>query len=142
MADDLLISNRFTIPGSELLTTASLSGGAGGQHVNKTNSKITLKWNLVASPSLGVYRKNQLLKRLGDRLSKAGDLIVTAESHRSQKQDIDAARQKLRGILQEALKPVKKRRPTQPSRSAKKKRLDSKKKRGHLKSNRQKPRLD
>ena len=142
MADDLLISNRFTIPGSELSITASLSGGAGGQHVNKTNSKITLKWNLIGSPTLGSYRRNQLLGRLSDRLSKAGDLIVTAETHRSQKQNIETARQKLKIILEDALRPVKKRRPTKPSRSAKRKRLDSKKKRGQTKSNRKKPRLD
>ena len=142
MANDLIISNRFTIPGGELLISASLSGGAGGQHVNKTNSKITLRWNLIGSPSLGSFRRNQLRTRLAERLTKTGDLLVTAESHRSQKQNIDAARQKLKGILQDALKPVKKRRPTKPSRSAKKKRLDSKKKRGLIKSNRQKPRLD
>ena len=142
MADDLPINNRFVIPGAELMISASLSGGAGGQHVNKTNSKITLRWNPANSPSIGVYRRNQLLGRLGDRLSKSGDLIVTAESHRSQKQNIETARNKLADILKAALTPIKKRRPTKPSRSAKRKRLDSKKKRGQTKSNRKKPRLD
>ncbi len=138
--DNLKIDDWLQIPGIEIKLQVSTSGGPGGQHANKTSTRVTLRWNLMESPSLRAWQKNRLLEKLSSRLTTKGELIVQVDESRSQLQNLGLARDKLASIIKEGLKRPIPRKKTKPSRSARKKRMDSKKKRGTLKQNRQKPR--
>ncbi len=140
--DGLYLGRGRFIPASELSEQTSLSGGPGGQHANKTQSRITLTWNLRASEALSPALKARLERNLANRLSSAGEIQVHVDTHRSQHRNRDDARQRLTALLIEALKVAKPRRPTKPSRAAKAKRMDSKRKRSTTKQTRQKPSHD
>ena len=132
---------RF-IPATELREQTSLSGGPGGQHANKTHSRITLIWNLRTSQALSPTLKARLESKLSNRLNNEGEIQVHVDTHRSQHRNRDEARQRLTALLVDALKVAKPRRPTKPSRAAKAKRMDSKRKRSTTKRTRQKPTQD
>ena len=138
-AESLHIQNGIIIPGHELEIQASLSGGPGGQHVNKTHSRITLRWYLESSESLSDSQRTYLRTRIVNRITNAGFLVVHCDKHRQQRRNIKGARQVLQGLIYTGLQRPKKRRPTRPTRSSQRKRVDNKKKRGDLKKNRRKP---
>jgi ribosome-associated protein len=129
---------RF-IPASELRERTSLSGGPGGQHANKTSSRITLSWNLRSSEALSSALKARLEIKLSNRLSSEGEIQVHVDAHRSQHRNREEARLRLTTLITEALKVEKPRRATQPSRAAKARRMDSKRKRSDTKRSRQHP---
>lgn len=133
MADSIEISNRFSIPASELDFQASRSGGPGGQHANTTSSRIQLRWNVRTSPSLSDGRRKAILDRLSSRIDQDGVLQVTADTHRSQHRNREEAADRLAGLVREALRPRKKRKPTRRTRSSNEKRLRNKKHRGQIK---------
>ena len=135
---DLYISNRLIVPKSELCVSVSLSGGAGGQHVNKTCSRVTLRWNVLQSGALTPELKNQLHQALGNRLTKLGELIFSSDEHRSQHQNLLRARNKMAECLKKALIKPKKRKKTRPTKSSQQKRIQKKKQRGELKASRKK----
>nr|MEE4269053.1 alternative ribosome rescue aminoacyl-tRNA hydrolase ArfB [Candidatus Krumholzibacteria bacterium] len=136
MADDLVINDNLTIPDGELEITASRSSGPGGQHVNKTDTRIQVRWNVRESPVLSDYQRRLLMKNLSPRVTEAGDLLIASDSHRSQKRNRDDALQRLAALLREALIPPKPRKKTRPSRAAKEKRLQEKKQRSQVKQKR------
>ena len=138
-SEDLYIQDGITILGHELEVQASLSGGPGGQHVNKTHSRITLRWHLDSSRALTVQQKDYLRTRISNRITNAGFVVVHCEQHRQQRRNVLGARQILKELITEGLQRPKKRRPTQPTRASQRKRVESKKKRGDLKKNRRKP---
>src|SRR5262245_37131442 len=78
------ITDYLAIPESELTFTTSRSSGPGGQHVNKTSSRVILRFNVAASPSLSETQKHRLLTRLATRVSKDGVLRVVSQKYRSQ----------------------------------------------------------
>ena len=131
----LQITNRTVIPLSEIELTAIRSQGAGGQNVNKVATAIHLRFDIQAS-SLSPIFKERLLK-LGDkRITKDGVIIIKAQQHRTQEQNKEDALKRLKTLLKSVTVTPKKRKPTKPSRGAKKKRLESKAKRSQLKSRR------
>ena len=138
-AESLHIQNGVIIPGHELEVQASLSGGPGGQHVNKTHSRITLRWHLDSSQSLSERQRIYLHTRITNRITNAGFVVVHCDKHRQQRRNIKGARQVLQELIYTGLQRPKKRRPTRPTRSSQRKRVDGKKKRGDLKKNRRKP---
>ena len=115
------------------------SGGPGGQHANKTETQVELRFNIPDSQLLSEEEKQRLLKKLSSKLTKEGELIVTAESKRSQVQNKEEATEKFYSMVEKALKKRKKRIPTKPSRAAKKKRLEEKKKHSEKKAKRKPP---
>ena len=123
---------------SELLFSASRSSGPGGQNVNKVSTKITLKWDVAQSQSINPEQKELLLKKLFSRLTTEGVLILTAQDNRSQLQNKEAAILKLDQLLEQAFKQKKIRKPSKPSKAAKRKRMDNKKKHGEKKEWRRK----
>ena len=88
---DLFIKENFFIPLHEIQFATSKSGGPGGQHVNKTESKITVRWNVPSSKIITDFQKELLYKNLGSELTTEGDIIVHASTSRSQLQNKKAA---------------------------------------------------
>ncbi len=130
MEADLRINNKITIPGSELIISVSKASGPGGQHVNKTSSKVSLRWNLFSSTAFSAHELEQIINKLRFRLVGDGDILIHVDSERSQLRNKDIARERLTKILLEALKPIKKRVASQPTLGSKNRRIETKKKRG------------
>ncbi|UBF30663.1 aminoacyl-tRNA hydrolase (plasmid) [Kovacikia minuta CCNUW1] len=129
----LKITNRTAIPLSDIEFSAIRSQGAGGQNVNKVATAIHLRFDINASSLSPIYKERLL--NLGDsRITKDGIIIIKAQQHRTQEQNKEDALNRLQELLQSVTVTPKKRKPTKPSRSARKKRLDSKTKRAQLKS--------
>jgi ribosome-associated protein len=137
MENNLKIKPNLTIPAQELEITASRAGGPGGQHVNKTSTKITVRWNILASTALNEYQKAQLLEKLQSRLTEFGDLIVHYSASRSQLQNKTAALNNLAQIIRQGLTVNKKRIPTKISKNAKLARRQNKTKHSLIKKSRQ-----
>lgn len=132
----LTISARVIIPESELEFITMRASGPGGQHVNKTDSAVQLRFDYANSPSLPDTYKERLAKMKDNRVLGSGWIMIRCEVQRSQLMNKETAKEALVSLLQLAGKPVKVRRPTQPSKSAKRKRTDSKTLRGKIKSGR------
>ncbi|HEY3737158.1 MAG TPA: alternative ribosome rescue aminoacyl-tRNA hydrolase ArfB [Jatrophihabitans sp.] len=129
----------FVIPENELVERFSRSSGPGGQGVNTTDSRVELRWNIAASPSLTDVQRATLLTALESRLTD-GVLTLVASEQRSQLQNREAARARLRNLVAEALAPPPPpRRATRPTLGATQRRLDEKKQRGRTKSLRSQP---
>ncbi|MDG2048612.1 MAG: alternative ribosome rescue aminoacyl-tRNA hydrolase ArfB [Myxococcota bacterium] len=133
---DLEIGPGCVIPAAELTERASRAGGPGGQHVNKTASRVTLRWNVFRTQALGETRRVWLVDRLGARLTRDGDLIVHAQGDRSQYRNRLIARERLADLVAEALRLPRQRRPTRPTRGSRERRLVSKRKRSDVKKGR------
>lgn len=138
MEDGLLVNNWLIIPSSEIEVTASRSSGAGGQHVNKTNSKITIRWNVPNSQVLTESQKARILQKLQAKLTSDGDLIIYDSTTRSQHQNKEQALSRLAEELRQALHVPKKRMRTRVSVAVKEARLRSKSQRSEVKKMRNK----
>ena len=136
MHDDLVVNNRVTIPASELWFEASRSSGPGGQNVNKTNSRVTLKWNVGKTAALNQTQKRRVMHKLANRLDKTGILSIHVQTARSQLTNREIARERLAELVSRALFVPKTRKATKPSRGAKERRLKAKKNRSQIKSSR------
>ena len=139
---EIHIQRNLVIPSAELKESFVRSTGPGGQNVNKVATKVELRWTPSTSESLGSVDREYLLKRLASRLTDAGELIVSCEEHRTQIRNRAEARAKLAEIVRQALIRPKKRRPTKPSRSSVKRRLEGKSRRASIKKSRSKARND
>ena len=122
----------------ELIFTTSRSSGPGGQNVNKVNSKVTLRLDVLQSTVLTQEQKEIVLKKIGSRLTKEGSLLLTAQDKRSQLQNKEEALQKLDQLFIKIFTPRKARKPTKPSKAAKHARIQDKKQRSEKKQWRQK----
>ncbi len=136
----LRISHRVSIDEGELRFVASRSAGPGGQHVNKVNSRVTLRFDLEATPSLDEEQKAQVRERLATRISKDGILTVSAQKERSQSANRQRATERFVELLQEALAVPRERRPTRVPRRSQRRRLEDKRRRSSVKDQRRKPR--
>lgn len=138
MKHDIHVKNGIVIPAHELEITASRSGGAGGQHVNKTNTRITVRWNVIRTQALNDFQKERLLHKLASQLTTDGDLIIHNSTSRSQEQNKKAALANLAHIIKTALHISKKRVPTSIPESVQQARLKQKKHRSKHKQLRSK----
>ena len=134
----LKVNNHTKIPLSEIEFTAVRAQGPGGQHVNKTNSAIHLRFDVMAS-SLSDGQKQKILAISDRRLTDGGIIIIKSQSTSSQLRNKQAALARLSELLATALKPIKKRRPTKPSKGAVKRRLKAKTIRSDVKKRRRRP---
>ncbi|MDQ2667997.1 MAG: aminoacyl-tRNA hydrolase [Gemmatimonadota bacterium] len=134
--DDLPLSDTLSIPRAELTHRASRAGGAGGQHVNTSSTRIELTWNIRTSPALDEDSRARILEKLASRIDSEGGIRVVSSARRSQSQNREAAEARLVELVKQALVVQKRRRPTKPSRGAKEARLNEKKKRGDTKRQR------
>ena len=130
------INARVVIPASELNFRFSTSSGPGGQHANKTATRVTLLFDVAHSPSLDERSRRRLLARLDHRLTKEGVLQIDVQESRSQHQNRETAVRRFQQLLARALKPRKRRKKTRPSRAANERRLQRKKQRGQKKKDR------
>ena len=128
------------IPLSELRFSFARSPGPGGQHVNKVNTRVEVRFDLAASPSLPEQLRRRALARLGGRLNRAGQLVVASSRHRSQSRNRQDCVERFRALLAEALRPpAPRRRRTRPGRAAIARRREAKKHHSRKKSLRKRP---
>ena len=135
---NLEITRKFIIPINEIKWRFSRSSGPGGQNVNKIESQVEIIFNIHKSKSLNSFNKNLLLKKLNNKIIN-GCISIKVQERRTQLQNRQVAIQKLTSLIQEIIiSQDKVRKMTTPTKSSQKRRVDSKKKRGVLKRNRQK----
>ena len=130
------IANGLTIPETDVTFTTARSSGPGGQHVNKTETKVTLIFDLDGTTALDERQKDQVRERLASRVSKSGALRVSSQRHRSQKANRDATIERFATLLGEALTPQRQRKPTRVPPKAKKLRLEEKRRTAEKKKGR------
>jgi ribosome-associated protein len=136
MASRRLTASMLT---KELTFSASRSGGPGGQNVNKVNTKVTLKFDVLHSEILNEEEKDLITEKLASQLTKEGVLVLTAQDKRSQLENKEAVMLKLEKMLVKAFTKRKVRKVSKPSMTAIQKRITKKKQQGEKKRWRQKP---
>lgn len=137
----LVVNDRIKIPLREFQFTFARSSGPGGQNVNKLNTKATLRWPLVTSPSLPETVRRRLLAKVGRRVTAEGDLLITSQRFRDAGRNVADCLGKLRKLLAEAAVVPRRRRPTRPTAASVRRRLDQKRRQSRKKQQRR-PKLD
>ena len=117
----------------------ALSGGPGGQHVNKTETKVILEWEVAASQAISAEQIEMLLHKLKNNINKEGVLQMNSTQTRSQHKNKRLVVERFLNLIKTSFQPKKKRKPTRPSKAAKLKRLKKKKVNSDKKANRRKP---
>jgi ribosome-associated protein len=140
--DDLRVSRGLVIPLGELRVSSSRSSGPGGQHVNKSNTRVTLRWNIETSEALSDRQRALLRSRLDHRLTRGGELLLHAGRARSRARNLERARERLAEIVSEGLATTPTRIATKASAGARKRQVQQKKRRSAIKSQRRRPGLD
>ncbi|MEZ5064456.1 MAG: alternative ribosome rescue aminoacyl-tRNA hydrolase ArfB [bacterium] len=133
------ITPDITIDESELAFHATTSQGPGGQHVNRSRTRIVLRFDVGASPSLSDSQRARIREKLGSRIQADGVLQLSSQKHRSQWRNREAAIARLVTLLAEALAPEVPRRATKPSRASKQRRLEEKRRQASRKRERRRP---
>ena len=132
----LAVNATIHIPDNELIERFTRADGPGGQHVNRTESAVELRFDAASSPSLPDAVRERLLARRDRRLTADGTVVIQARRFRDQARNREDARERLIAMIRAAVTPPKKRVPTRPSRASRERRLTHKKQRGHLKQTR------
>jgi ribosome-associated protein len=135
-ANGIEVVPGLIIPRSEIEARASRAGGAGGQHVNTSSTRIELRWNVRESRAIDDATRQRIIEKLPTRIDADGALRVVSSARRSQLQNREAAESRMAELIAGALHREKPRRKTKPSRAAKQKRLDEKRRRSERKQNR------
>ena len=138
----LAVNESLSIPRSELDVRVSRSSGAGGQHVNKTSSRVEIFWNVLTSRVLDDAQRTRLREKLSSRMTSDGSIRVVASDMRSQSRNRELAEKRLADLVRRALIVPKKRRATKPTRASKEARLESKKRHSTKKAERRKESLE
>ena len=132
----LQVTGSVSIPRHELEFRASRAGGAGGQHVNTSSTRIELLWNVTSTQALDDETRARVAAKLASRLDGQGILRVVSSARRSQTQNREAAEKRLAELVRGALAVPRRRKATKPTRASKEARLGEKKKRGETKRQR------
>jgi ribosome-associated protein len=135
----IVINQDLSIPDAEVRFSAARSGGPGGQHVNKVNSRVILEFDVIHTSVLSPYQKRKIAEMVGHRMNQQGILRLQAQRHRTQSANRADLLERFIEILRDALRPVKSRVPTRVPRSVREKRLEEKKLRTQVKRVRQTP---
>ena len=137
------VTDTISLDDSELSEAFVRSSGPGGQNVNKVSSAVQLRFDVRHSPSLPNDVAIRLMKLAGHRLTKDGVIVIVAQEHRDQSRNRAEARERLFDLIRQAAVKPTVRRKTKVPKSAKRERLESKKRRSGIKSLRQgKPGFD
>ena len=124
---------------SEFTFNASRSGGAGGQNVNKVSTKVELRFSVSYSTLLSDREKEIVSEKLSNKINSEGELIIVSQAERSQYGNKQRCVEKFYELLKKALTPVKKRKPTRPTKASERKRIETKKIQSEKKEQRKKP---
>jgi ribosome-associated protein len=127
------ITHRIDLDENELDFSFIRASGPGGQNVNKVSSAVRLRFDAARSPSLPDDVRERLVRLAGRRMTDAGELIITAQIHRSQERNRQEALDKLIDLIKRAAVPPVPRRPTKPTHASRKRRLESKSRRSAIK---------
>lgn len=142
MSDDLPISRTRVIPAQALEVKTARASGPGGQHVNRTESKVQLTFDPRAVPWVDEGTRLRMVALAGRNVDREGRIFVVSQEQRVQSQNLENARQKLLELVTKALARPKRRVPTKPSRAQKARRLNEKKQRAETKAARTRVRDD
>jgi ribosome-associated protein len=142
MTDTIQVTDTIAVPRSELVQRASRSGGAGGQHVNTSSTRIELLWDFQRSSVLDESQKARIRAKLAARIDSDGMLRVVAGNRRSQLQNRMAAEERLAKLVRDAMHVPKRRRPTAPTKASRERRLDQKRQHARKKEGRRKDAFD
>jgi ribosome-associated protein len=132
----LFVPPDIRIDESELRFTFVRSSGPGGQNVNKVNSKAVLRFSIEQSPGVPEGVRGRFINRFGNRLTEAGELVVTSQRHRDQRRNADDCIAKLEEMLAAVARPPRRRKKTRPTRASVERRKEQKRARSKTKSNR------
>jgi ribosome-associated protein len=136
MADDLVVTRSVRIPRSELDVSFTASGGPGGQHANRSNTRVDLRFDVAASSAFSEAQRARVIDRLGE------EVRVVVDDERSQTRNRALAEERLVARLQSALHVDRPRKRTKPTRGSQRRRMDAKSRRGEIKRQRRRPRMD
>ena len=138
----LEVNRRVRVPFRELHFSFARSSGAGGQNVNKVNTKATLRWDVHASPGLPDDVRERFLARYARRITRNGELVLASQRYRDQGRNTADCLEKLRAMLLEVATAPRRRRPTRPSKASRERRLASKRASSERKRLRRRPASD
>lgn len=127
------INHRITLDESELREEFMRASGPGGQHVNRTESAVQLRFDARNSPNLPDEVRERLMRLAGSRMTQDGVLVIAADRYRSQRRNRDDALERLIDLIREAAVPPRPRRPTKPTYGSQQRRLEGKAKRSEVK---------
>ena len=130
------ITDTVSIPMSELHFRFARSSGPGGQHVNRSATQVELLFDVANSPSLDETQQQRVLSKLKSRIDKEGVLHLVSQETRSQLRNREEAVERFQELMSGALRVPKSRRPTRPTRAARERRLEEKRRRGEAKRGR------
>lgn len=139
MNDDLTIDAHLSIPLSEIRFATSRSSGPGGQHVNKADTRVELRWDVQQSAVLSDNQRERIQEILQHRINRRGELVLSSDTRRSQHRNRQEVLERFVGLLRRALTPRKQRRPTRRPAAAEKARLQSKRRQADRKRQRRRP---
>ena len=134
--DELIVTRSVRVPRSELQVSFTPSGGPGGQHANRSNTRVELRLDVAASTAFSEAQRDRVVERLGS------EVRVVVDDERSQIRNRALAEERLVARLQSALHVDRPRRKTRPTRSSQRKRMDAKSRRGEVKRQRRRPGSD
>ena len=136
MDDDLIVNRSVRIPRRELDVSFSASGGPGGQHANRSNTRVELRWNVTESDAVSPAQRQRIVEAVGS------ELRVVADDERSQRRNRTLAEQRLADRVRQALHVERPRTATKPTKASKRRRVEAKQARAQVKQARRRPTAD